>query len=67
MAAQRNKVVAGKRYVKDVNSASFNNLQVQKKADTLIANRRVASQFFLVSPWGHFVCPVSSFSELKEI
>ena len=29
--------------------------------------RRVASQFFLVSPRDHFVCPVPSFSEMKEI
>ena len=29
--------------------------------------RRVASQFFLVSPRYHFVCPVPSFSEMKEI
>ena len=29
--------------------------------------RRVASQFFLVSPRDHFVCPVASFSEMKEI
>ena len=28
---------------------------------------RVASQFFLVSPRDHFVCPVPSFSEMKEI
>ena len=28
--------------------------------------RRVASQFFLVSPRGNFVCPVPSFSEMKE-
>ena len=31
------------------------------------AIRRVASQFFLVSPRAHFVCPVPSFSEVKEI
>ena len=30
-------------------------------------NRRVASQFFLVSPRDPFVCPVPSFSEMKEI
>ena len=30
-------------------------------------DRRVASQFFLVSPSDHFVCPVPSFSEMKEI
>ena len=32
-----------------------------------ILTRRVASQFFLVSPRDHFVCPVLSFSEMKEI
>ena len=36
-----------------------------------LAGRCVASQFFLVSPeWlsrDHFVCPVPSFSEMKEI
>ena len=29
--------------------------------------RRVASRFFLVSPRDHFVCPVPSFYELKEV
>ena len=29
--------------------------------------RRIASQFFLVSLDSHFVCPVPSFSEMKEI
>ena len=29
--------------------------------------RHVASQFFLVSLRDHFVCPVPSFSEMKEI
>ena len=29
--------------------------------------RLVASQYFLVSPRDHFVCPVPSFSEMKEI
>ena len=33
----------------------------------LAAIRRVASQLFLVSPRDHFVGPVSSFSEMKEI
>ena len=32
----------------------------------IVAVRRVASQFFLVSPRDHFVCPVPSFSEMKE-
>ena len=32
-----------------------------------LAYMRVASQFFLVSPRDHFVCPVPSFSEMKEI
>ena len=32
-----------------------------------IADRRVASQYFLVSPRDHFVCPIPSFSEMKEI
>ena len=31
------------------------------------AVRRVASQFFLVSPRDHFVCPAPSFFEMKEI
>ena len=30
-------------------------------------SRRVASQFFMVSPRDHFVCPEPSFSEMKEI
>ena len=29
--------------------------------------KHVASQFYLVSPRDHFVCLVSSFSEMKEI
>ena len=33
----------------------------------LMCIRRVVSQFFLVSPRDHFVCPVPSFSEMKEI
>ena len=32
-----------------------------------ITVRRVASQFILVSPRDHFICPVSSFSKMKEI
>ena len=32
-----------------------------------IPTKRVASQLFLVSPRDHFVCPVPSFSEMKEI
>ena len=34
--------------------------------DTDTEGRRVASQFFLVSPRDHFVCPVPSFSEMKK-
>ena len=36
-------------------------------SETLMDIKRVASQFFLVSPRDHFVCPVPSFSEMKEI
>ena len=34
---------------------------------TIMYIRRVASQFFLVSPRDHFFCPVPLFSEMKEI
>ena len=36
-------------------------------ATTVTVTRRVASQFLLVSPRDHFVCPVPSFTEMKEI
>ena len=31
-----------------------------------VTSRRVASQFFLVSPRDNFVCPVPSFPEISE-
>ena len=40
----------------------------EEQGETMcIPTKRVASQFFLVSPRDHFVCPVPSFSEMKEI
>ena len=41
-----------------------NKMDLQFNVDNF---RRVASQFFLVSPRANFVCPVPSFSEMKEI